>query len=295
MAPLGGSGAHDAPLDDSSNRVNLVLRLAKAPPRLLALVTPGLSLRHYVAIHLVSAAWFRYLFFMATPAPFATRSPGPAPESAVPLLEAGDRLSRDEFERRYESLPHLKKAELIEGVVYMPSPVRARHHSIPHGQLAGWLVLYASETPGIECCADSSVRLDLDNEPQPDLALIKSADRGGQARISADDYLEGAPELVVEIVGSSRAYDLHQKKGAYRRNGVREYLAWITSEQRVVWWTLKEGEFKEIAATEDGLLKSGIFPGLWLDTAALLRGDMRTVLATLRRGLENPEHRSFVG
>src|SRR4029078_3433366 len=107
-------------------------------------------------------------------------------------------------------------------------------------------------------------------EPQPDLVLLKSPVAGGQARISSDDYIEGAPELVIEIVGSSRAYDLHQKKGAYRRNGVREYLAWITHEQRLIWWELRGGEYQEIAPSEDGLLRSGVFPGLWLDKAALL-------------------------
>jgi len=98
----------------------------------------------------------------------------------------------------------------------------------------------------------------------------------------------------VEIVGSSRAYDLHQKKGAYRRNGVREYLAWITSEQRLIWWELKEGEYQEIIPQADGVLKSAVFPGLWLDVQALLRGEKKTVLATLRKGLESPEHQSFV-
>ena len=144
-----------------------------------------------------------------------------APSAAEPLLETGDRLSREEFEQRYECMPDLKKAELIEGVVYMPSPVRARRHAEPHGQVAAWLGVYAAESPGIRCFDNSSVHLDLDNEPQPDLVLLKSPVAGGQARISSDDYIEGAPELVIEIVGSSRAYDLHQKKGAYRRNGVR--------------------------------------------------------------------------
>ena len=216
--------------------------------------------------------------------------PGPA----EPLLEPGDRLSRDEFERRYDRMPHLKKAELIEGIVYMPSPVRARKHAIPHVQLATWLGTYAAETPGVECADNSTIRLDLDNEPQPDLVLMKLPEKGGQARISADDYIEGATELAVEIVGSSRAYDLHQKKGAYRRNGVREYLAWITGEQRLLWWELRDAEYQEIAPAADGLLKSGVFPGLWLDTAALLRGDLKTVLAALRRGLDSPEHRAFV-
>ena len=216
-----------------------------------------------------------------------------APAAAEPLLEPGDRLSRTEFERRYERMPHVKKAELIEGTVYMPSPLHARNHAKPHIQLGTWLGTYAAETPVVECFDNSTIRLDLDNEPQPDLVLIKSAAKDGQARISKDDYIEGAPELVVEIVGSSQAYDLHQKKGVYRRNGVREYLAWITGEKRVVWWELQDEEYQEIAPAADGLLKSRTFPGLWLDTAALLRGDMKGVLAALRRGLDSPEHGAF--
>jgi Uma2 family endonuclease len=191
-------------------------------------------------------------------------------------------------------MPQVKKAELIEGVVYIPSPVRARRHGKPHSTLGAWLAVYASETPGVECFDNSSVRLDLANEPQPDLVLLKAPEKGGQARISADDFIEGAPELAVEIVGSSRAYDLHQKKGAFHRNGVREYLAWITGENRVIWWELRAGEYQEIAPATEGLLKSGVFPGLWLDVSALLRGDIKAVLAALRRGLKSSEHRSFV-
>src|SRR5207244_3941518 len=130
-------------------------------------------------------------------------------------------------------------------------------HAKPHGYLATWLGVYKSETPGVEFFDNSTVRLDLDNEAQPDLVLLKTLEKGGQARISAHDYIEGPPELAVEIVGSSRAYDLHQKKGAYRRNGVCEYLAWITGESRVIWWELREGEYQEIARHADGLLKSG--------------------------------------
>ena len=219
----------------------------------------------------------------------------PVLPTPAPLLEAGDRLSRDEFERRYERMPHVKKAELIEGTVYMPSPVRAKNHAGPHNCLGTWLGVYVSETARAVCFDNSTVRLDLDNEPQPDLVLLKLMAGGGQARISNDDYIEGAPELVVEIVGSSRAYDLHQKKGAYRRNGVREYIAWITGEQRLVWWELREGEYQEMAPAGEGLLKSVVFPGLWLDVAALLRGDMKAVLAALRRGLDSPEHRVFAG
>ncbi len=222
-------------------------------------------------------------------APGATISPPPNNPNG-PALEPGDTLTRDEFERRYERMRVVKKAELIEGIVYIPSPLRAKAHAQPHVRLAGWLLLYESETPGVECFDNSSVRLDLDNEPQPDLVLIKLPEAGGQASISEDDYIEGAPELVVEIVGSSQAYDLHQKKTAYRRNGVLEYLAWITGEQRLVWWRLQEGEYREMPQDEEGFLKSGTFPGLWLDTRALLRGDMKTVLAALRHGLDSRQN-----
>jgi Uma2 family endonuclease len=224
----------------------------------------------------------------------STVETAPVQGGAEPPLEPGDRLSREEFERRYERMPQVKKAELIEGIVYMPSPTGARRHAEPHSRIGTWLGVYASETPGAECFDNSTVRLDLDNEPQPDLTLIKSPSKGGQARISKDDYIEGAPELAVEITGSSRAYDLHQKKGAYRRNGVREYLAWITGENRLVWWELREGDYREIAPAADGLLKSGVFPGLWLDPVALSGGDMKGVLAALRRGLESPEHAAFL-
>lgn len=232
---------------------------------------------------------------MCMPTLTAPTVPGPAAEMVEPLLEAGDRLTRAEFERRYERMPRLKKAELIEGIVYMPSPVRVKSHGKPHSRLNAWLEFYEMETPGVECTNNATVRLDLDNEPQPDLLMIKSPEKGGQARVTVDDYLEGAPELVVEIVGSSRAYDLHQKKGPYRRNGVREYLAWITTEQRLVWWELRDEEYHELTADAEGVLRSRIFPGLWLDTRALLAGDMKTVLATLRRGLDSPEHREFIG
>jgi len=231
---------------------------------------------------------------MAIPAAPPVEPGSRPPRTSAPLLEAGDRLSREEFERRYERMPHVKKAELIEGTVYMPSPIRAQNHAGPHNCLGTWLGVYVSETPGVACFDNSTVRLDLDNEPQPDLALLKLAAKGGQARISADDYIEGAPELVVEIVGSFRAYDLHPKRTAYRRNGVREYLAWITGEQQLVWWELREGEYREMAAGDDGLLQSGVFPGLWLDAGALLGGDLKAVLAALRRGVDSPEHRAFV-
>ena len=114
-------------------------------------------------------------------------------------LENGDRLSRYEFERRYERRPDVRKAELIEGVVYVSLPVRARGHGEPHAHLMTWLGVYSAATPGVHLADNATVRLDLDNEPQPDALLRLEPDKGGRSSITADDYIEGAPELIVEI------------------------------------------------------------------------------------------------
>src|SRR6266446_10428945 len=201
----------------------------------------------------------------------------------VPPLENGDKLTRAEFERRYEAMPHLKKAELIEGVVYVPSPVRYRHHGAPHALLIGWLVQYAAGTPGVEVSDNSTVRLDLDNEPQPDALLLIDPACGGQTHFSSDDYIEGSPELVAEVASSSVSYDLHAKLHVYRRNGVREYIVWRVLEQTIDWFVLRAGQYERLPMEANGLLRSEVFPGLWLDPAALVQGDLATVLASVQQ------------
>ena len=215
-------------------------------------------------------------------------------DDAVPALENGDRLTRAEFERRYEAMPQMKKAELIEGVVYVPSPVRHRQHGSPHANLITWLGLYTANTPGVEVGDNSSVRLDLDNEPQPDALLFIDPACGGQVRISDDGIIEGAPELVAEVASSSVSYDLHAKLHVYRRNGVREYIVWRVLEQAVDWFVLRDGQYERMPQDAQGLVRSEVFPGLWLDPAALLRGDLATVLAMVQQGLASPEHHAFV-
>ena len=212
----------------------------------------------------------------------------------VPPLENGDRLSRDEFERRYEAMPHLKKAELIEGIVYMPSPVRYRHHGAPHAYLISWLGQYVAGTPGVDVSDNTTVRLDLDNEPQPDALLLIDPTCGGQTRDSTDDYIEGSPELVAEVASSSVSYDLHAKLHVYRRNGVREYMVWRVGERAIDWFVLRAGHYERAPVDAHGLVRSAVFPGLWLDPAALLRGNLATVLAIVQQGLGSPEHATFV-
>ncbi len=211
-----------------------------------------------------------------------------------PPLENGDRLTRAEFERRYEAMPHLKKAELIEGVVYMPSPVRQGHHGQPHSRLVGWLIQYEAGTPGVETGDNSTTRLDLDNEPQPDAVLFIDPERGGQARVGADDYIEGAPELVIEVAGSHVSLALNAKLQVYRRNGVREYIVWRVQDAEIDWFILRDGRYDRLTPGADGVTRSEIFPGLWLDSAALLRGDLAAVLSVVQRGIASPEHAAFV-
>ena len=212
----------------------------------------------------------------------------------IPPLESGDRLTRHEFERRYTAMPHIKKAELIEGVVYLASPLRFRSHGQPHGDLIIWLGNYKVSTPGVELADNTTVRLDLDNEPQPDVVLLIDEKLGGQARISDDDYIEGAPELVAEVAASSAAKDLHDKKRAYWRNGVQEYIVWQILENQINWFSLQNGEYVLLQTDVDGVIKSQVFPGLWLAVNALLAGDMIKVLEVLQQGLASTEHTAFV-
>jgi Uma2 family endonuclease len=213
---------------------------------------------------------------------------------APPPLESGDRLTRHEFERRYEAMPEIKKAELVEGVVYVASPVRFKNHGKPHAQIIGWLLNYSVATPGVDLSDNTTFRMDVDNEPQPDAILLLDPALGGRSWISEDDYVEGSPELIVEIAASSAAYDLHDKKRAYRRNGVQEYVVWQIYEKQIDWWELDEGEYLPLDADEAGIIRSKVFPGLWLDTTALVAGKIEQVLATLRNGIESDEHSAFV-
>ena len=209
-------------------------------------------------------------------------------------LENGARLNRVEFERRYEAMPQVKKAELVEGVVYMPSPVHFEKHSKPHAQIIGWLVVYHAATPGVDLADNATVRLDMDNEPQPDALLRLDSALGGTSQISDDDYIEGPPELIVEIAGSSASYDLHDKLNVYRRNGVQEYVVWRVYEEGLDWFQLKEGAYHCLETGEDGVIRSRVFPGLHLAVEALLAGDLSTVMAVAREGTETEAHAAFV-
>ncbi len=209
-------------------------------------------------------------------------------------LEPGDELTRDEFEQRYEAMPNVKKAELIEGIVHMPSPVRWMQHAVPHAEFLTWLGTYRTYTPGVHAGDNGSLRLDMENEPQADAALIIDPASGGQVQLSDDDFIVGAPELVAEISSSTASIDLNRKLRVYRRNQVREYLVWRVLDLTVDWFVWRGGEYQLMSPDAEGIVRSEAFPGLWLDSKALVNGEMPRVLEVLQRGIASDEHKQFV-
>jgi Uma2 family endonuclease len=197
----------------------------------------------------------------------------------TPPLEGGDALSAREFLRRYEKMPSVRKAELIEGTVRMPSPVRYTQHAAPDTFIQGWLWAYSAKTPGTNAGANATVIFDRDNVPQPD-ALLRFTEGGG-AHVGADGFLQGAPELIVEISASTVSIDTHAKLRMYRRNGVREYLVWRVLDGALDWWLLDGEEYIQNETNAEGMLESRVFPGLKVRPEALLAMDAAAVLAGL--------------
>ena len=205
-------------------------------------------------------------------------------KSIVPL-ESGDRLTREEFHRRYCLRPDITKAELVLGVVYVASPVSGRHGE-PHFAMAGWLFAFLALAPDVRGMDNATVYLSDDSYVQPDLCLFYDPPRHARgARLREDGYVEGTPELVVEIAASSASYDLHDKMEAYRRAGVPEYIVWQVYERRIDWFRLREGAYVRLEPDDRGVVASDVFPGLRLAVNKMLAGDRAGVLAEL---LVNP-------
>jgi Uma2 family endonuclease len=207
-------------------------------------------------------------------------------------LENGDRLSQHEFERRYGAMPQVKKADLVEGTVYMASPLRIDRHGDPHTIMMTWLGTYRIATAGLIAGDSTTVRLDEDNEVQPDGLLM--IENGGQAIVDADGYVAGAPELIVEVAASSASIDLHDKLAVYQRNRVQEYLVWRVYEKAFDWFRLQNDAYEPMPIDQAGIGRSQVFPGLWLAKDALLGGDFAKVLAVLQEGIATPEHQALI-
>ena len=206
----------------------------------------------------------------------ATRS------DALVSLEHGDQLTRKEFHRRYCARPDIKKAELIDGVVYVPSPIRADLHAEPHGAIVGWLYAYKGRNTPVRVLDNATVLLDaegIQDEVQPDACLW--IDEPGGPRLTEDHYLRGAPQLVVEVAASSASYDLREKKEAYRRNGVREYVVWRVIDRAIDWFELRDRTYVLREPDANGIIESSQFPGLRMHVPSMLAGDAAGVLSAL--------------
>ena len=210
----------------------------------------------------------------------------------VPALENGDRLDQKTFHKRYLAMPEGTRAELIGGIVYMPSPQK-KPHGRSQARVIRWLAEYEENTPGTEVLINSTNIMGDESEPEPDGCLLILPECGGQ---SGEDhgYLTGAPELIAEIAWSTESIDLNAKKKDYEKAGVREYVVVALRMKKVFWFIRRRGKFKEMPLDPDGIYRSEVFPGLWLDPAALLRRDSKRILAVVRQGLASPEHAAFV-
>jgi Uma2 family endonuclease len=200
----------------------------------------------------------------------------------APPLENGDQLTLSEFLRRYDGMHDVKKAELIGGIVHMPSPVRAEAHAKPDGLVHVWLGTYAIEH-SLEFYSNATLLLDTENSFQPDAILCSKPRKGGRVWLNASGYLCGSPELVVEVAASTASIDLRDKMRVYRRLGVNEYIVWRTQDKAVDWFVLDDGEYKKVSAGRDHKIRSQSFDGLVLDVSALLKLDGAKVLAALKR------------
>jgi Uma2 family endonuclease len=217
----------------------------------------------------------------------------PSHTRLLPPLENGDRLDQKTFHARYEAMPEDCRAELIGGIVYMPS-LQKVPHSKAHQLVSHWLGEYVGSTPGTDVLLNNTQILGPDSEPEPDACLFIDPEYGGRVRVDKDEYLHGPPELIVEVSSATESIDLHRKKDDYEKAGVREYVVLALRMRRVFWFVRRRAKYKEVPLPGDGIFRSREFPGLWLDADAVLRNHRQRVLAALNKGLASPEHAAFV-
>ncbi|HEX5271652.1 MAG TPA: Uma2 family endonuclease [Gemmataceae bacterium] len=212
---------------------------------------------------------------------------------ALPPLENGDHLDQKTFHARYEAMPEACRAELIGGIVYMVSPQKGSH-SEAHQLTVRWLDEYAEATPGTKALLNNTQILGPDSEPEPDGCLFIAPEYGGRVYRDENDYYNGSPEFIIEVGSATESIDLNRKKLDYQKAGVREYVVLAVRTQQVFWFTRQRGKYREVPLPSDGIFRSRVFPGLWLDAEGILHNDRRRVLAALRQGLATPEHAAFV-
>src|SRR5947209_7913359 len=220
--------------------------------------------------------------------------PMPTRSFSVPPLAHGYRLTRNDFERRWDAMPNLKVAELIDGVVYLPEIGSHLYHGQLAAHIIGWSGTYVTYTRGTEGGCHPSLKLDDLNEPQPDLVLMVKPSHGGQARLDDEGFLVTVPDCIGEVCPDSASYDLHVKLDLYRRQGVKEYIVWRVRDRAIDWLILRGDEYERMEPSRDGIYRSEVFPGLWLDAQAMLGGRLAVVFQVAKLGLASPEHQQFV-
>jgi hypothetical protein len=256
---------------------------------------------------------------MTPPTPLAQGGMGgEGTMSGLPPLVEGQRLDQRTFHARYEAMPPGTRAELINGVVYIHKYVhgigkvwasRGRLPHIPvcevlfspvgplHGRAhlvtAGWINCYLENTPGVDGLDNASTALGTKSEPQPDAMLRIPWECGGRTRDDAG-IIEGVPELLAEVSHTTRYIDLGPKLEDYERVGVREYVVRTVEPDAVYWFVLRDGRIMQLQPGPDGIYRSEVFPGLWLDPQALIRGDRRRLREVIEFGCATPEHAAFV-
>jgi Uma2 family endonuclease len=225
----------------------------------------------------------------------------------IPPLRDGDRMDADEFIRRYAADKTVARAELIQGVVYVNArtdpddppggempPISSAGHGVPHIRIGMWLAVYEAHTPGVEASNPTTVQATEEDRPEPDALLRILPECGGATTRDKNDYLVGAPELIVEVSRASAGHDLGPRRRAYLKSGVKEYIVWRTEDALVEWFVLRRKQYELLTPDANGVLRSSTFPGLRLDVPALLAGELATVLKTLQNGTASPEHAAFV-
>jgi hypothetical protein len=203
-------------------------------------------------------------------------------------------MDQKTFHALYLKTPEGFKAELIGGTVYVMSSPVSLHHGKHHSRLVRVLCTYADETPGTEIGDNTTNKLGEESEPQPDAFLVIESACGGQTTLDEDGYVVGGPELVAEVAYSTASIDLNRKKADYEKAGVREYVVVLVREESVVWFARGDGGFVELQPGSDGVIRSGVFPGLWLDPKGFFERPPRKLYAVLNKGLASPEHAAFV-
>jgi len=208
------------------------------------------------------------------------------------MLVEGQRLDQPTFHALYEAMPPGTRAELIDGVVHMPSPA-----SVEHGEaqvpVIVWLAYYAEQTLGVRAADNATTILGWKGELQPDGLLRILPEYGGRTW-NEGGYICGAPELVAEVAKTTRYVDLGPKLADYQQAGVLEYVVRAIDPDEIFWFGQEQGVFVRRPIGEDGLYRSLVFPGLWLDPLALVNGDTRQQRAVLDLGCATPEHAAFV-